>query len=106
MSGWDQQAAMIEAQAHQITKLRKDLRESEDRYQNDIGDHRRNMKAASFYYQLQAAIVANPMLQSEWERFCSMLKMASVDDIEHEKPPKKLDAPPVPEDVAFLPHMY
>ena len=36
-------------------------------------------KAANYYMRMQRAILANPILQGEWTRFCSFLKMAEVD---------------------------
>lgn len=93
----DAEEAMIEAQAKRISMLQDELKRNQDNFRREItrlgNDHaqivarmRKNQQAGEFYLQLQQAILDNPVLQSEWERFCSFLKLADYDDYECKKP--------------------
>ena len=93
----DADQAMIEAQAKRISMLQDDLKRAQSDFRKEItrlgAQHseleariRKNQQAGEFYLQLQQAILDNPVLQSEWERFCSFLKLADYDDYDCKKP--------------------
>ena len=97
--------AMIEAQAKTITKLQNDLKSARDEYKREIArlaaeqenirsQINKNQQAGKFYLQLQQAILDNPVLLSEWERFCSFLKLSDFNDYDCKKPDseQKLEA--------------
>lgn len=69
---------MIETQARHISRLRSEYEELRASYTELQAKTERDAPAASFYFQLQQAIVENPIIQSEWERFCAFLKMADT----------------------------
>ncbi len=71
-----QDRRMIDQQAQIISTLRDDYAKLQSRYNKLELEIERNKQAAEFYLQLQAAILNNPILQSEWQRFCTFLKMA------------------------------
>lgn len=85
---------MIEKQAEQISRLNNDLRRANDAY-NTLAAQieavkeniRVNQRAGGFYRQLVRAIQDNPILQSEWRRFCSFLKLAEFDQYRAEVGP-------------------
>ncbi len=87
----DQNEAMVAKQAQVITDLREEMRRKEIGYKAELqglldtnaklgASIKENQKAGRFYLQLQRAILDNPILQSEWERFCSFLKLADFDE--------------------------
>ena len=69
---------MIETQARHISRLRAEYDELRAEYNTLQDKVERDALAASFYFQLQQAIIENPIIQSEWERFCSFLKMVDT----------------------------
>jgi hypothetical protein len=80
------------AQARQITNLR--IENDRLKKENAILADRnaKDHQPAIFYRQLQAAILENPILQSEWDRFCSFLKLASAEFNREETPPEDDDS--------------
>jgi hypothetical protein len=74
---------MIDAQAALITKLNGQIRSLQQELNKEIGETRALQTAGVFYLQMQRDILANPILQGEWTRFCSFLRM-SIPDIEEE----------------------
>lgn len=85
----DQNERMIETQARLITKLREDYAALQRVLAQTEAQNRKNRQAAEFYFELQKHILENPILQSEWTRFCSFLKMA--DPTADKKTPKRRD---------------
>lgn len=69
---------MIDTQARHISRLRAEYDELRAEHIALQDKTERDAPAASFYFQLQQAIIENPIIQSEWERFCSFLKMADT----------------------------
>ena len=84
---------MIDRQAKIISQLNRDLRDSYDRireleiFKDQIEAIKQEfgrelsvatiLSSAKFYQQLQKTVAENPILQGEWKRFCSFLKMTN-----------------------------
>jgi hypothetical protein len=75
----NQDQRMIDYQAQLITTLRTELKSYQAQYKEKCAEVERMAPSANFYAQMQEAILQNPILQGEWDRFCSFLKMA-LDD--------------------------
>jgi hypothetical protein len=75
----DQDKFTIDRQARLITTLREDYVVLQKVLAQAEAQNRKNRQAAEFYFELQKQILDNPILQSEWTRFCSFLKMATTD---------------------------
>jgi len=75
----DQSKRIILAQEKHISKLHENVKSLEKEKQQLQIELDRHSKAAKFYLNMQAEIIKNPLLQSEWERFLSFLKL-SMDD--------------------------
>jgi hypothetical protein len=70
---------MIERQAQIISDLRREITSLHNQLETEKAVNAKNSRAAVFYFSLQTQILENPILQSEWDRFCSFLKMTQED---------------------------
>jgi len=75
----NQNERMIETQARIISELRRDYSGIQRELQSAKNEINRLRDAGEFYLEMQEAIKDNPILQSEWVRFCSFLKMSIPD---------------------------
>jgi hypothetical protein len=66
-----------------ITLMRTELKSCQDQYKEARAEIKRTAAAAKFYDKMQEAILENPILQGEWDRFCSFLKLSLEDGEEH-----------------------
>lgn len=66
---------MIAAQAAHISRLNGEVTELRRQVEEWRAKYHANREAAEFYIDLQKHVIENPLLQGEWNRFCSMLKL-------------------------------
>lgn len=70
---------MIDAQAKHISRMRTELEVMQKQLaaaQHELATIR---DCGTFYRTMQQAILNDPMLQGEWIRFCSFLRLAAPD---------------------------
>lgn len=73
----DQQQMMIDRQAELISDLRKQLQSRDKRIVELELELSRMDTPAKFYLDMQKQIKENPTLLSEWQRFCTFLKIGA-----------------------------
>lgn len=72
----DSNARMIKTQAEHITRLNKEVKRLKQENELLEIQLKRKREAADFYLSMQNAIISNPFLQNEWEKFLQYLKLA------------------------------
>lgn len=70
---------MIKRQGEIISELNEEIRRLRDQRDKAWDELDQIRPAAFFYLGMQKAIIDNPILQGEWTRFCSFLRMANPD---------------------------
>lgn len=76
----DQNLMMIDRQAEIITDLRNQLKQQVTRVAQLENEVSALAPAAKFYTDLQEQVQKNPLLLSEWRRFCSFLKIGADEE--------------------------
>ena len=79
---YDRQAALIK-------ELRDNYAELDEMYTTLFNEHKRTHVAGEYYLRIQKALEDNPLLQGEWVRFCSFLRL-SLTDAEYDEFTKEI----------------
>lgn len=85
---------MVQKQAELITKLNKVVRDLKAQVEDEVPLYIEYGHAGVYWLAIQHEIEANPILQSEWDRFCSFLKLTSSEEEINKKIKARQDARP------------